>query len=162
MRQFAGQAWSAYKNNLLVQDIVETAITTLGFAGAQALFSEMSPEEIAASAGVGVGAAIVGRPIGDRVGRMAGRYADKRFPEFSAEYGRSLDQTMAEIKQVGGAGADEILQAKMKHHMAEGRGPLEGMGSIMGRQYGDNAAQGLVALAAPLVTGRSQEEETEK
>lgn len=158
MNRYATQAWSAYKNNLLVQDIVETAIATLGIAGTQALFTDMSPEEIAMSAGLGVGAAAVGRPVGDRLGRAIGGIADKRFPEFSKAYGQGIEDSMAGLKQVGGAAADEVMQAKIKHHMA-GRGPIEGMGSIMGRQYGDNVAQAAIGLATPFIFGQSEEEE---
>ena len=152
-RSFAGQIWDGYKNNLLVQDIVETAIATLGIAGAQALFSDMTMQEIAGAAAVGVGAGMVGRPLGDRLGRAGGRFADKQFPETSQKLMDDMQKNVEAAKAVGGKAVDEVLQAKMQHHMPEGRGFFEGMGSINGRAYGDNLAQAAVGLAAPAVLG---------
>ena len=151
--RLAGQAWQGYKNNLLVQDIVETAIATLGIAGAQALFSDMSMEEIAAAAAVGVGAGMAGRPVGDRLGRAGGRFADKQFPDSSKMLMDNMQEGVEQAKAMGGKAMDEVLQAKMQHHMPEGRGFFEGMGSIYGRAYGDNLAQAAVGLAAPAVLG---------
>ena len=161
--KYAGQAWAAYKNNLLVQDIVETAVATLGIAGAQALFTEMSPEEIAISGALGVGAAAVGRPVGDRVGRMIGKAADERFPEFSNRMGNHIAEARQVVQEQGGAVGSEMMEAKLRHHYdVPGRGPLEGVMSIQGRHYGDNVAQGLMGLAAPIVLGRSEEEGAQK
>ena len=158
VQRLAGQAWNGYKNNLLVQDIVETAVATLGIAGAQALFTDMSPEEILMSSGVGVGAAMVGRPMGDRAGRAIGRMADKRYPQASKGWQNNLDESMAAIKAIGGEGMDEVMQAKMQHHFADGRGAFEGTGSIYGRQYGDNLAQLAVGAVAPSLLGSGEEE----
>lgn len=159
MSRLAGRAWAAYKDNLLVQDIVETAIATLGIAGAQALFSEMSPEEIAMSGAVGVGAAAVGRPAGDRLGRAVGRMADERYPQSSAAWGRNMQEARDMVRDVGGDSANALMQAKMQHHFPDGRGAFEGTGSIYGRQYGDNIAQAVVGLAAPALLGRSEQAE---
>ena len=147
VQRLAGQAWNGYKTNPMVQDIVETAVVTLGVAGAQALFSDMSPEEIAIAATVGVGAATAGRPLGDRVGRTIGRMADKRMPVLSKNVGAGLDDMRAQVKQMGIGEAAEI--AGVKDHHFDGRGPLEGLGSLYGRLYGDNAAQALVGIVAP-------------
>ena len=152
-RSFAGQLWDGYKNNLLVQDIVETAVATLGIAGAQALFSDMTMQEIAGAAAVGVGAGMAGRPLGDRLGRAGGRFADKQFPGSSKMLMDNMQEGVEQAKAMGGKAMDEVLQAKMKHHMPEGRGFFEGMGSIYGRAYGDNLAQAAVGLAAPAVLG---------
>ena len=156
--RLAGRAWAAYKDNLLVQDIVETAIATLGIAGAQALFTEMSPEEIAMSGAFGVGAATVGRPLGDRAGRAVGRHFDNSAPGFSKMAGDEIAKARQVVKNVGGDGMEEVMQAKMKHHFdVPGRGPLEGLGSVYGRQYGDNIAQGVVGLAAPIFIGGEED-----
>ena len=152
-RSFAGQIWDGYKNNLLVQDIVETAIATLGIAGAQALFSDMTMQEIAGAAAVGVGAGMAGRPLGDRLGRAGGRLADRQFPGSSQRLMDNMQEGVAQAKAMGGKAVDEVLQAKLQHHMPEGRGFFEGMGSIYGRTYGDNLAQAAVGLAAPVVFG---------
>ena len=157
--RLAGKAWLAYKDNMLVQDIVETAVATLGIAGAQALFSDMSPEEIAMSSAFGVGAAAIGRPVGDRAGRAVGRMADERYATASKAWGNNLQEARNNIKQIGGHDLDEVMDAKLKHHFSEGRGAFEGTGSLYGRQYGDNIAQAAVGLAAPIVFGRSEEQE---
>lgn len=158
MSRLAGQAWQKYKSSLLMQDVVETAIATLGIAGAQALFSEMGAGEIAMSGLLGVGAASVGRPLGDRAGRMIGRQLDRRYPEMSQAAGSKIADARSLVKEVGGEAANELMEAKMRHHFdAPGRGTLEGAGSLYGRQYGDNVAQGVIGLAAPVVFGRSGE-----
>ena len=152
-RSFAGQIWDGYKNNLLVQDIVETAVATLGIAGAQALFSDMTMQEIAGAAAIGVGAGMAGRPLGDRLGRGAGRVMDQQFPKSSKAAMDNMQYGLEQAKAMGGKAVDEVLQAKLQHHMPEGRGFFEGMGSIYGRTYGDNLAQAAVGLAAPVVFG---------
>ena len=65
----------------------------------------------------------------------------------------NMQEGVAQAKAMGGKAVDEVLQAKMQHHMPEGRGFFEGMGSIYGRTYGDNLAQAAVGLAAPAVLG---------
>lgn len=73
--------------------------------------------------------------------------------------GDSLTEARTMVSQVAGDAGNEMMQAKMKHHFdVPGRGPLEGLGSVYGRQYGDNIAQGVVGLAAPALIGGGQEE----
>ena len=156
MNRIAGKVWNSYKNNLLVQDIVETAVMSLGVAGAQALFSEMSPEEIAISGVLGIGAGMAGRPIGDRLGRSVGRWADKAAPVQSKQLRMAMDKTMADLGNAGEKnaavkGLAEFAQAKMQHHLTEDAGAFEAALGYLGRQRGDNIAQGAVGALAPLV-----------
>ena len=163
MRRLAADAWNAYKDNMVVQDLVEVAITALGWAGAQALFSEMGMGEIAATAALSMGAGMAGRPVGDRVGRAAGRMADKRFPESSKKadkYARDVIAQMEGSDDEMMKGMNEVMSAKLKHHYADGTGPFEALGSIYGRSYGDNVAQAGVGVLAPLIS-RSNRSESE-
>ena len=67
------------------QDVIETLSSAGGIAIGQALFTDMSPEEIAMSATIGIPSAFVGRKVGADVGRYAGRKAANN-PKL-AEYG---------------------------------------------------------------------------
>jgi len=164
VRRLAGQAWTGYKDNVLVQDLVETAIMTLGVAGAQALFSEMTPEEIAIAAGVGVGAGLAGRPIGNYLGVRAGRAIDERFPQSSKDLRDQIESGMKMTQELGDQHSAakpvaEYIEAKMKHHLTPDAGAYEATLGYIGRQRGDNLAQGAVGALAPFVMGRSSSEE---
>ena len=148
--RMAGQAWDGYKNNLLVQDVVETAVMALGVAGAQALFSDMSPEEILLSGAVGAGVGMAGRPVGGYLGRRAGRLIDKQIPEISMELRGEVDNARGWVKQ-NMPQAAELLEAKAKHFYNEGAGYFEGTGAAFGRGRGDNIAQAGVGAIAPFL-----------
>ena len=129
------------------QDVIET----LGGAGiaatGQALFTDMTPEEIALSTVGGIGAAAIGRPLVGRAGQALGNRISKHSPNITA-------------------GAEDILEAMIKHpnpQLAQGaalkfapyahmNAPAQ-LGQVFGRAYGDNIMQALVALGAPLVMG---------
>ena len=160
--RLAGQAWQGYKNNLLVQDIIETAVMSLGVAGAQALFSEMSPEEIAMSGVVGIGAGMAGRPAGHYLGQRLGRYVDKIAPEQSEALRAKMDKSMADMAKAGeqtemARHASELMQAKFGHHLTDNAGAFEAAMGYIGRQRGDNIAQAGVGLVAPLVMGGEEQ-----
>ena len=129
----------------LGQDTIETLAGGAIAAGGQALFTDMTPEEIAITSILGIGAATVGRPLGGRAGEALGNYIHRNHPVMSG-------------------GAEDIVEA-MVNHQRYGAGiktklapyanlnaPAQ-LGQVFGRGYGDNIAQGLVALGAPLVMG---------
>lgn len=169
--RFANQVWNTYKNNAHLQDLFETGIGAGVGAGYQALFTDLTPEEIALSTGAGAVGALAMRPLMARAGYAAGRQIDKRIdldsalnsdPMFSAMavgtpgninlYRRQLaanpDDEMAKMMM-------ELSQAKHNQNYIRpdgtSRGTAEGLVGMVGRQYGDNLAQLGVAVASPAV-----------
>ena len=75
------QIGQKYIKDAQFQDVAETAIGA-GVAGTgQALFTDMSPEEIALSTALGFGSAIAARPLGARLGGAIGKHLDKKHPQ---------------------------------------------------------------------------------
>ena len=169
--RFASQVWNTYKNNAHLQDLMETAVGAGVGAGYQALFTDLTPTEIALSTGAGAAGALAMRPLMARAGYAAGRQIDKRFnvdtalnsdpmlaslalgtPGNLAMYKRQLaqrpDDEMAKIMM-------ELSQAKHNQNFigpdGKIRGAAEGLIGMVGRQYGDNIAQLGVAVASPAV-----------
>lgn len=159
MRQ-AGQAlWNFYKNNGAVQDAAETLAFSGLSAGYQALFTDMSPEEIAVSTGLGAAGAFALRPLMARGGYMAGRQADKAFPNAGKDMeglARMIPGSPQSVEATKGTGLlGEVTKAKYNQNFKKEdgteRGFLEGTFGLIGRNYGDNIAQMGVAIAAPSV-----------
>ena len=163
----AGQAlWNFYKNNAAVQDATETLMGAGLSAGYQALFTDMSAEEIAASTVLGAAGAFALRPAMGHIGYAVGRPMDKAFPN-----AKNVDPGMAmfvspgspqsvrayksmepgPIRDAGLAIAEAKYNQNFKRKDGSERGFLEGTMGTWGRQYGDNVAQLGVALASPLV-----------
>lgn len=156
MSRSAGRVWDAYRAAPQYQkDIIETLVTTLGVTGASAVLTEMSAEELAATAGLSAGASLVGRPVGRHVGSAVGRQVDRIVPEFS-ERGRPIlhghvDQqpVSSVMKQQAHAVIDELFPGN--------RGLMDSAGRYAGQMFGDNVAQIAVAAAAPTLFGLSKE-----
>lgn len=142
MRKAVDKIGQLYSTSPVFQDLLETAAYTgIGAAG-QALMTDMSPEEIALASAVSFGTGMAARPIVGRAGQFLGNRIDKHYPEIGEGLKEGLDQA------VGMAGPFQgVLKAKLA--------PYEHLGgsaqyfNMLGRGYGDNLAQALVAVAAP-------------
>lgn len=147
--RFALDKLGALYKTQLGQDVIETLIGAGASAGGQALFTEMTPEQIALSTAIGIGAATVGRPIIGRTGQMIGsRIKNPGLNKFAEEF-------------VNPDNAHELLRdivaakvAPFKHLSAPAQ-----VGQLLGRQYGDNIAQGIVAVAVPGLMPTSEKDE---
>ena len=129
----------------LGQDVIETLGGAGIAAGGQALFTDMTPEEIAIATTLGVGAATVGRPLGGRAGKFIGNKI--------AAYNPSADRKSQQL-------IDMLLnsQTGMSRSMLEAKlgpfsdlGPTAQLAAMYGRGSGDNIVQGAVGLASPLL-----------
>ena len=136
-----------YKTSPVFQDLLETSAATALAAGGQATMTDMTPEEIAIASAAGFGAGMVGRPIAGRAGQAIGGVLDKKFPGAS----KAWLEGMNEGKAVMPGPMQEIYDAKMAPY--QHLGGFAQYGNILGRGYGDNAAQLAVALAAPGIFG---------
>ena len=72
------------------QDVIETLVNAGVITGSQALAGDMTPEELAASAGLGLAGGFAGRHYGGRIGSVIGRQADKYIPEAANEAQRQI------------------------------------------------------------------------
>ena len=139
MRAAGNRLAELYKTQL-GQDVIETLMGAGLSAGGQALFTDMTPEQIALSTVLGIGAATVGRPIVGRAGQMIGsRIKNPGINKFAED--------MIDVNQLPEGMMRDMMAAKLApySHLSA---PAQ-VGQIFGRGYGDNIAQGLVALAAP-------------
>ena len=171
----AGQAlWNFYKNNAAVQDATETLMGAGLSAGYQALFTDMSAEEIAASTVLGAAGAFALRPAMGHIGYAVGRPMDKAF-----KGAKDIDPGMAMFVSPGspqsvrayqsmkpgpmrdaGLGiAEAKYNQNFKRKDGSERGFLEGTMGTWGRQYGDNVAQLGVAVASPYVLNHMKGED---
>ena len=163
MRKAAG-IWNIYKNNSMVQDGLETLLGAGVAAGGQALFTDMTPEEIAISSGLEIVGATALRPAMGHAGYAIGKPLDKAFPKMGDNVNGALGvfvspgspQTVKYMKAQPGdlnKNLAELAEAKynqnFKRKDGTERGFIEGTVGTWGRQYGDNVAQMAVALATP-------------
>ena len=108
--------WNAYSKSGAVQDAVETIGAAGVLAGGQALFTDMTPEEILLSTLLGGGAAFAARPIASRLGAAVGRNIDKGSTEIgekimSAKIPGMKGNTLRSIKSDMPEGEfDELMQ----------------------------------------------------
>ena len=139
-----------YKTSPVFQDLVETTINTGVGAGYQALFTDMTPEQIALAGGASFGAGMIGRPIMGRAGQKIGKYVDKNHPLVAEGIGEGLDDMIEALGPMA-----PVLEAKLApyRHL----GPASQYANMIGRSYGDNIAQAAVALAAPGIFGDKEE-----
>ena len=135
----------------LGQDTIETLLGGAVAAGGQAIFTDMTPEEIAIATVLGMGAATVGRPLGGRIGQAVGTRIAKARPDFN-EYAQS---TLDTLTSRGPAISQEMFKTKLKpfaHLPAAAQ-----YGQMIGRTDGDNIVQALVGLGAPLIMGGEED-----
>lgn len=167
---------NAYQKNAAVQDAVETLGGAAISAGGQALFTDMSPEEIAITTLLGGAAAMAARPVAANLGGRLGKVLDKKFPgalegvppemaNFAPGSGQSVRVAQQNMRKAPRGSAErefwEVIKngqlAKYNQNM-RGKGDVEGLLTMLGRYQGDNAAQLAVALAAPAVLGIADDE----
>ena len=143
--RISGQRLAELYGTQLGQDVVETLVGAGIAAGGQALFTDMTPEQIALSTVLGVGAAAVGRPIVGRTGQIIGNQLSKN-PAINrgAQQGLNFFEKGAEFYGDAGKAAWAAKMRPYAHLPAAAQ-----LGQFLGRGYGDNLAQAVVALAAP-------------
>ena len=124
------------------QDVLETLVNTGVITGTQALAGDMTPEELAMSAALGLSGGFAGRHYGGRVGTVVGRQLDKQFPEAMSDGKEFLGKFYDQVGEMGiRPGARMKFEASM-----DGRNSGEGVGHLIGRTYGDNILQALIGL----------------
>ena len=170
----------AYQDNAALQDALETLGFATATAAGQALFSDMTPEEIAISTLLGGGAAFAARPIAANLGGRIGQSLDRRYPGalhgvppgMQAVYpgsGAQVRQLQQQVREATEPAEKQVAKAlknlslsKYKQNMIRPdgtkRGDIEGFLTMIGRYQGDNAAQLAVALAAPAILGANRQE----
>lgn len=174
--RFANQIWNVYKNNEFAQDAIETLLGAGVSAGGQAIFTDMSADEIAQASLIGGGLALAARPVGARIGQAAGRYVDRAVPgvvpaDIKPFIPVTREGSAAAIKgarKIGGreaaVGMREILEAKRNLYATNQdkspRGDAETILGYYGRTRADNAAQYGFALASPFVFGGDADQES--
>ena len=135
----------------LGQDTIETLAGGAIAAGGQAIFTDMTPEEIAIATVLGMGAATVGRPVFGRIGQSIGTRIAKSDPGLNDLIAKSL----VDGSTKGPAFMQEAIKAKLRPY-ADLPAAAQ-YGQMLGRGNGDNIVQGLVGLGAPLFMGGSED-----
>ena len=160
-----------YKENKNFKDAADTLIGASIAAGGQALFTDMTPQEIALASVLGIGAAYAVRPIGEMTGEYVGRQIKEQFPE---DFGNRFNR-VAEILP-GTPGSPELYkgvpllstraEAGYKQNFKRPDGTdktfMEGLPYMVGREYSDQVAQLLVGTASPMLFNRNIEEDKSK
>jgi hypothetical protein len=153
------QIFGTYINSGFAQDSMETLAGAALAAGGQALFTDMTPEEIAISTGLGIAGATALRPAMGQVGYAVGRPLDRAFPKAADNMtglARVIPGTPQSLEFYKGNEITEgLARAKYNQNfkLKDGgeRGFLEGTTGLIGRQYGDNVAQLGVAVGTPML-----------
>ena len=181
-KRFAADIWNKYQTDGNFQDIAETLGGAGVAAAGQAIFTDMSPEEIALSTLLGGAAAFAARKPAAELGYAVGRKLDNVFPN-SANYGGMMSPTSPRGHEIHGRildeigkniGVDNLRETDVLYKLfgAKGvqnfvrpdgteRGYLEGTLGGFGRNRGDNIAQAAVAFTAPFLLGNSGSETDE-
>lgn len=160
-----------YENDRLTKDVADTLAGAVIAATGQALFTDMNPAEIAAATAMGAGTAFAVRPIGAYAGRRLGEGVEKRI---SKETSAGIDKRLGGITSVipgtpgslnlyeGIPGIESMAKAGYNQNFTRADGTqktmTEGLPNLLGRQYSDAVAQSLVALATPMMFGKSVDE----
>jgi hypothetical protein len=144
----AGELLRNVFSNQLGQDTLETLAYGGLAAGGQALFTDMTPEEIAIATSLGMGASMIGRPIAGRAGKYIGNQISNRVPNADAKSQKIIDFLVNDRPE---GLVRNIMEAKLAPVVKEGLNPTAQLASMYGRGYGDNIAQGAFALASPLL-----------
>jgi len=156
-----------YTKNEHFKDAIDTLFGASVAATGQALFTDMSPEEIAAATAMGIGGAYLVRPIGKRVGKFAGNKLEQLTPD---GFGNRFNAPASLIP--GTPGSPEVYKGvpvlgqraragyeqNFKRPDGSDKTLVEGLPYMLGREYSDAAAQGLIGLATPMMFGKSVDE----
>ena len=179
MRRLAGQIFKKWKNDTRFQDQLETAVGAAISAGGQAIFTDMSPEEIALSTIIGASAAMAARPVAANAGFYVGRKLNNIDVVGSGFDDLMDDKIIGNLWGLSGhkglerarnmpdhlikRGAVEYLEAKNKlnYIRPDGtkRSELEGFLGKYGRSRGDNIVQAAIAIGTPFVIGSPESED---
>ena len=143
MRSALSRIGELYQTSPVFQDLLETSAATALAAGGQAAFTDMTPGEIALASAAGFGAGMIGRPIMGRAGQAIGGVVDRRAPEIGKDLIDGIHTAVGMMPK----SMQALYEAKLGPYAHMG-GAAQ-YGNLMGRAYGDNAAQLAVALAAP-------------
>ena len=142
-----------YKTSPVFQDLMETSAGTALVAVGQTAMTDMTPEEIALSSAAAFGGGIVGRPIMGRVGQAVGGFIDRRAPQVG-------DEILVGMEQVGNMLPEPVRQMReAKLNPYRHLGGAAQYGNLLGRGYGDNALQGVIGLASPVIFGGPADEQ---
>jgi len=152
MRLALDRIGQLYQTNPVFQDLLETGAGAAVAAAGQALATDMTPEEIALSSGAVFAAGMLGRPILGRAGQAVGGYVDRNYPQV----GRELEQGMIQARNMMPGVMGKMFDAKMAPYTH--LGGAQQYGNLIGRGYGDNIAQALIALSAPGIFGENDEQ----
>jgi hypothetical protein len=165
-----------YRDSAALQDALETLAGAAVAAGGQAIFTDMTPEEIALSTLLGGATAFGARPIAAQVGGKIGAVLDKRNPnwvseniprEVAAKFPGSPAAVMEaeRLRRMAASGGEQggtkllrDLQLSKYRQNFKGKGDLEGLLTAIGRYSGDNIAQAGVALTTPFFLGAPEVE----
>ena len=150
---------NSYVNSGFVQDAAETLLGAGIGAGYQAMFTDMTPEEIAISTTLGIGGAMAARPLMGTAGYAAGRQGDRMFPnaaEGMPGIAKMIPGTPQSVQAMeGNELVQDLFRAKYNQNFrtkdGSERGFLEGTTGLIARQYGDNVAQLGIAMATPAI-----------
>ena len=156
-----------YVGNEHFKDAVDTLVAASIAAGGQALFTDMTPEEIAIATGIGIGGAYLARPIGKRVGKFVGNKLEQVTPD---GFGNRFNGVAALIP--GAPGSPEVYKGvpilgqraragyeqNFKRPDGTDKTLIEGVPYMLGREYSDAAAQAVIGLASPMMFGKSVDE----
>jgi len=159
-----------YENDKFTKDVADTLGGAVLAATGQALFTDMTPAEIAAATAIGAGTAFAVRPVGEYVGRKMGEGIEKRIP---AKTSQGIDERFEGILSFipGTPGSlklykdiplmQDFAKAGYKQNFTKDgvqKSMVEGLPNLLGRQYSDAVAQSVVALATPSMFGKSVDE----
>ena len=159
-----------YENNKLTKDIADTLAGAVIAATGQVLFTDMTPTEIAAATAMGAGTAFAVRPVGAYVGRKMGEGVESRI---SKKTSRGIDERLTGITSVipgtpgslklykDVPGLETMARAGYNQNFTKDgvqKRMVEGLPNLLGRQYSDAVAQSVVALATPMMFGKSVDE----
>ena len=156
-----------YVGNEHFKDAVDTLVAASIAAGGQALFTDMTPGEIAMATGIGIGGAYLARPIGKRVGKYVGNQLEKHTPD---GFGSRFNAPATLIP--GTPGSPEVYKGipilgqraragyeqNFKRPDGTDKSLAEGVPYMLGREYSDAAAQAVIGLATPMMFGKSVDE----
>lgn len=159
MRKAFDRIVELYKTNPIYQDLIETTLNTGIATGGQALFTDMTGEELALAAAVNFGSGMVGRPLLGPVGGYVGRQVNTHLmPRVDSKYVNAFDKARHQFAQENPKQA-AVWSTKYAPYLSKGMSIPEATGNIIGRGWGDNVAQTIAAVAMPQLFRKEEEQE---
>lgn len=127
------------------QDVLETLVAAGAIAATQAVATDMTPEEIALSSGIGISGAFVGRKLGADIGRYIGRRLDNN-PSVSVPLAEGMQMFRNKVPE---GPLRDALDLKLKP--VANAGGAEQLGYLWGKGRGDNIVQLGIGAVSPLI-----------